>query len=104
MSWEFFDEERIGEFAVESFDFDDEFDSLEPWEYDERRVANEDDEFVEFIELAEEAARVELAEFGCIAIETGLSDAEWDETSNEFWEFACDLWDEPRSYVLTELM
>lgn len=103
MSWEFFDEERIGEFAVESFDFDDEFDSLEPWEYDERRVVNEDDEFVEFIELAEEGARVELAEFGCITIETGLSDAEWDKASPEFWEFACDLWDEPKSYVLTEL-
>ena len=78
---------------------------LERIEHDEEITAEiaERDELVEFIELAEEAARVELAEFGCVAIETGLSDAEWDKASPEFWEFACDLWDEPKSYVLTEL-
>lgn len=57
----------------------------------------------EHVKLAEEAALAELEAFGSIGFEDGVTQAEWDETSPEFWEFACDLWDEPKSYVLTEL-
>lgn len=72
----------------------------------EREIAAEvaeRDEIIEFVEFVETAARDELAAFGNIAADTALSDAEWNETSNEFWEFVCDLWGEPKSYVLTEL-
>ena len=68
-NWEYFDEERVGEFAVEGFDFDDEYDTLEPWEYDELRVVDELDGLVELVRRIEEATRTELAAFGCIEFE-----------------------------------
>ena len=58
---------------------------------------------IELAEMAEEAALAELGAFGSWDADTALGDAEWDEASEEFWAFACDLYGEPRSYVLTEL-
>ena len=64
---------------------------------------NELEQIIEQAELAEEAAMAELEQFGCIWFDTALSDAEWNETSGEFWAFAVDLFDEQKPYVLTEL-
>jgi len=69
----------------------------------EARYAAMCERVAELAQLAEESANAELEAFGCVEWETALSDAEWNETSGEFWEFACDLYDEPRGYVLTEL-
>lgn len=100
-NWEYYDEERIGEFAVESFDFDDEYDSLEPSEYDELRVLDEIDELVELAELAEESALAELAAFGFVTpgYERKFSEYDSDEIvclfeyGVEWDEFGC-VWGE----------
>lgn len=64
----------------------------------------ERDELIEYVEAVEEAALAELAEFGCVEFEVATSDAELNEDECEpFWAFACDLYDEPRAYVLLDL-
>ena len=69
--------------------------------------AQELEQIIELAEVAHESAMAELGAFGCYWPEEGLSQAEWDESVEEFWEFACDLYEVGESYreqlVLTEL-
>lgn len=71
------------------------------------REAAERDALIELVELAEEAAMTELEAFGSVWPEDGVSQAEYDETLEEFWEFACDLYEVGETWnerlVLTEL-
>ena len=71
-----------------------------------REVA-ERDALIELVELADETAMSELAAFGNVWPEDGVSQAEYDETLEEFWEFACDLYEVGETWnerlVLTEL-
>lgn len=99
-AWEHWDEYERVLYAVGEYEV-----ALKEREF-ESQLAEETaeiDEMVALAELANEAAMVELEQLGCIGFDTALSDAEWNETSGEFWEFAVDLYDEPRAYVLTEL-
>lgn len=70
---------------------------------DERRYA----EMCEKAELAWETSMAELGAFGNVWPEEGVSQAEYDEGLEEFWEFACDLYEEGETrnerLVLTEL-
>jgi hypothetical protein len=68
-----------------------------------REVA-ERDELIELAEMAEEAAQTELAVFGNVEWEFDERIIDGDELEG-FWEFACDLYDEPKPHcwVLDEL-
>lgn len=70
---------------------------------------NEIDVLIREIEIAEETALSELAAFGHVEYEDGISYDEFGEDDYEpFWDFACDLFDYydghwHESYVLDSL-
>lgn len=67
----------------------------------------ERDSIIEQAELAWETSMAELGAFGNVWPEEGVSQVEYDEGLEEFWEFACDLYEEGETWnerlVLTEL-
>lgn len=65
---------------------------------------NEIDVLIREIEIAEETALSELAAFGYVEFENDERNVVGDELEG-FWEFACDLADEPKphGWVLDEL-
>ena len=75
--------------------------------YRERELAAEvaeRDQLIEYVEFVEEAALTELREFGYVEFENDERNVVGDELEG-FWEFACDLADEPKphGWVLDEL-
>jgi len=72
----------------------------------EREIAAEvaeRDALIELAEVAEESANSELAAYGFIANPVEYERDVHGEECEAFWAFACDLYDEPRAYVLYEL-
>lgn len=71
------------------------------------RWADRSARWAEMAEVAHESAMAELAAFGSVWPEDGVSQAEYDEMLEEFWEFACDLYEVGETWnerlVLTEL-